>query len=52
MVGAMSVFTVGLGAVLAQLSERLPLRTEVLETIGGILLVGGFAAIGCALPSV
>ena len=52
MVGAMSVFSVGLGAALAQLSERLPARTELFEMVAGILLIGGFAAIGCGLPSI
>jgi hypothetical protein len=52
MVGAMSVLSVGFGAALARLSERFPARTELMETIGGVLLIGGFAAIGCALPFV
>ena len=50
MVGVMSVLSVGVGAGLARLSERFPARTEIFETIGGILLIGGFAAIGCSLP--
>ena len=52
MVSAMSILSVGFGAALARLSERFPARTELLETIGGILLIGGFAAVGCALPSI
>jgi len=52
MVGAISVLSVGFGAAFARLSERFPARTELFETIGGILLIGGFAAIGCALPSI
>ena len=52
MVSVMSVLSVGFGTALARLAERFPARTELFETIGGILLVGGFAAIGCALPSI
>jgi hypothetical protein len=48
----MSILSVGFGAALARLSERFPARTELFETIGGILLIGGFAAVGCALPSI
>jgi hypothetical protein len=51
-VGVMSVLSVGLGTALAELAERFPARIELFETIGGILLIGGFAAIGCALPSI
>lgn len=46
----MSVLSVSLGAAVARYAERLPARTELLEMIGGILLIGGFAATGCALP--
>jgi hypothetical protein len=49
--GAISVLSIGLGAALAHVSARLPARPELLETVSGILLIGGFAAIGCALPS-
>ena len=52
MVGAISVLSVGFGAALARLSARFPARTELFETIGGILLIGGFAAIGSSLPSI
>ena len=52
MAGGISVFSVILGAAIARLSERFPDRTETLETVAGLLLIGGFAAIGCALPMV
>jgi hypothetical protein len=52
LVGVMSFVSVGLGAAVARFAERLPARMELLETVGGILLIGGFAAIGCALPSI
>jgi hypothetical protein len=51
MTAAMSLLSVITGAAVARLSERLPPRTELLETVAGVLLIGGFAAIGCALPS-
>jgi hypothetical protein len=49
-VGAISVLSIGFGAVFARLSNRFPARIELFETIAGILLIGGFSAIGCALP--
>jgi hypothetical protein len=45
-----SAATVLSGAAIARLSLNLPERAELLETLAGILLIGGFAAIGCALP--
>ena len=47
-----AVFSLTLGTVIARLADRIPLRTETVETLAGILLIGGFAAIGCALPMV
>jgi len=51
-VSAISVLSVGFGAVFARLSDRFPTRTALFETIAGILLIGGFSAIGCVLPFV
>jgi hypothetical protein len=51
MVGTFSLFTVALGAALAQLADRVTMRTETIEAAAGFLLLGGFAAIGCALPA-
>lgn len=45
-----SLFTVAIGAALARFAERAPIRTETVEAAAGFLLLGGFAAIGCALP--
>jgi hypothetical protein len=50
MVGTFSLFCVAVGAAIARLSEKFPTRTELMETVAGILLLGGIAAIGCALP--
>ena len=34
-------------------AERVPqISTETIETAAGFLLIGGFAAIGCALPMI
>jgi len=53
MVGSFSLFTVALGAAIARLAERVPhVSTETMETAAGFLLIGGFAAIGCALPMI
>ena len=52
MVSSFSVFTVALGATIARFADRMTVRTETLETVAGFLLLGGFAAIGCALPMI
>jgi hypothetical protein len=51
MAGTFSLFTVALGTALAQLADRVTVRTETVEAAAGFLLLGGFAAIGCALPA-
>lgn len=50
MTASFSLFTVALGAALARYAERMPARTETVEAAAGFVLLGGFAAIGCALP--
>jgi hypothetical protein len=53
MVSSFSLFTVALGATFARFAERVPqISTETIETAAGFLLIGGFAAIGCALPMI
>ncbi|MDI3469003.1 MAG: hypothetical protein OJF62_001066 [Pseudolabrys sp.] len=51
MTGILSVLTVTLGGFTAYASERFPMTRETLETAAGLMLLGGFAAIGCALPA-
>jgi hypothetical protein len=51
MTGVLSVLTVTLGGFTAYASERFPVTREALETAAGFMLLGGFAAIGCALPA-
>jgi hypothetical protein len=43
---------VALGAAIARLADKVTIRTETMETAAGFLLLGGFAAIGCALPMI
>jgi uncharacterized membrane protein YphA (DoxX/SURF4 family) len=50
MVSTTTVFSIVIGAAIARFSARFPARVEIVETIAGILIVSGFAAIGCALP--
>jgi zinc transporter ZupT len=52
MTGTITVLSAVLGAFTAYASERFPLRREALETAAGFMLIGGFAAIGCALPMI
>lgn len=49
MVGTVSVISVVLGAAVANLAERFPARTELLETGAGVLLIGGLMLLGSAL---
>ena len=39
------------GAVIAYLAKRFPAHIEAIETASGILLLGGFALVGCGLPA-
>ena len=50
MVGTMSMISVTLGAAVAYVADRFPLRIETLETGAGVLLIGGLALLGSALP--
>jgi hypothetical protein len=38
------------GGVTAYIAERFPAHIETLQTAGGLLLIGGFALVGCDLP--
>ena len=52
MSGVVSVIRMSFDAVAVYAAERPPARAEVLETVAGFLLIGGFALIGSALPVV
>lgn len=43
--------SVVIGAIVAYASDRHPAHIEVLETLAGLLVLGGFAAAGYALSS-
>ncbi len=50
MLAGISSLIVVAGTALAQVAQRIPARTETLETIAGFMLIGGLALIGSALP--
>jgi hypothetical protein len=50
MVGAAGLLIVTIGTFVACLAKRFPSHTETVETGAGVLLLGGFALMGCALP--
>jgi hypothetical protein len=52
MLGIAGLLGVVAGGVLAYLAERLPTQTELLETAAGILVLGGFALAGYAMPPI
>ena len=51
MIGAVGLFSIAAGAVVAYLSTRFPAQIAALETCAGALLIGGLALTGCALPA-
>lgn len=46
-----SVISVLLGGMTACYAERFPAHVEALETAAGVLLIGGLALLGSALPA-
>ena len=51
MIGIAGLFSVVTGSVAAYASDRFPARREVLETVAGVLVLGGFSVAGYALSS-
>jgi hypothetical protein len=51
MIGTAGVLVATIGTVVACLAKRFPAYTETVETAAGFLLLGGFALVGCALPT-
>jgi hypothetical protein len=51
MVSVAGLLSVTGGTVVAYLAERFPAHIEAIETAAGVLLLGGFALMGCALPA-
>jgi hypothetical protein len=52
MIAAVSLMGVLFGAVAAYASDRFPDHVEALETGAGVLLIGGLALLGSALPAI
>jgi hypothetical protein len=52
MLGIAGLVGVVAGGALAYFAERLPAQTELLETVGGVLILGGFALAGYAMPAI
>ena len=50
MTGALSLLSVMAGAATAYFAERFPVKAAALETGAGVLLLGGLALLGSALP--
>jgi hypothetical protein len=50
--GAMGLTCATCGAVTACLANRLPMYTAALQIIAGLLLLGGFALLGSAMPHI
>jgi cytochrome c biogenesis protein CcdA len=51
MIAGFSTACVVFGAAIAYMAKSYPRRREALETVGGILLIGGFGLLGYALES-
>ncbi|MGB7175877.1 MAG: hypothetical protein WBD33_03425 [Xanthobacteraceae bacterium] len=49
--GVAGLLSVMVGAVVACAADRFPALTEVLETVAGIMVLGGFAVAGYALST-
>jgi hypothetical protein len=52
MLGIAGLLSAVAGGVLAYFAERLPAQTELLETAAGVLVLGGFALAGYAMPPI
>jgi hypothetical protein len=50
MLGIVSLVSIIFGTAAASLAERCSKHVEAIETGAGVLLLGGFALIGTALP--
>jgi hypothetical protein len=52
MLGFAGLVSIMIGGVIAYVSERFPAYVELLQSIGGLLLIVGFGLIGANLPAI
>ena len=52
MIAVFSTITMVLGAAVAYTANTYPAHREIIETVAGILLIGGFAMLGYGLECV
>jgi hypothetical protein len=52
MVALLSLVSVTAGAAAAYYAGRFPAHVEAIETAAGVLLIGGLALLGSALPGI
>ena len=50
MIGAVGMLIVTIGSILACTAKRFPGHMDTVATAAGVLLLSGFALVGCALP--
>ena len=50
MLGFAGLISVMVGGTIAYVAEHFPAHVEVLQTVGGVLLIVGFGLVGGALP--
>ncbi|MGA2942076.1 MAG: hypothetical protein ABSE50_08570 [Xanthobacteraceae bacterium] len=51
MLGFAGLISAIIGGVTAYVAERFPAYVEVLQTVGGLLLIVGFGLVGSNLPA-
>jgi hypothetical protein len=52
MIAALGVISVAVGTAFAYTAGQNPQHQQFMQTFGGVLLIAGFALLGCALGSV
>jgi|HubBroStandDraft_5_1064220.scaffolds.fasta_scaffold109397_2 hypothetical protein len=52
MFGFAGLISVIIGGGLAYIAERYPARVDLLQTVGGLLLIAGFGLVGWSWPTV